>query len=127
MPVFISYQHSQRLDAFILNERLLLEGIPTQLARYDDAACQTLDDICLSLRQYLADTTHLICVLSQEASEQWWVAWQLGAAAVSNRRISLYRSGRYPVICSAGRCCTSAIISTCSCAPTTTNAPSTGP
>ncbi|QXH47208.1 toll/interleukin-1 receptor domain-containing protein [Pseudomonas xanthosomatis] len=97
MPVFISYQHDQRLDAFILNERLLLEGIPTQLTRYDDATCQTFDDICVSLRQYLADSTHLICVLSQQAAENWWVAWQLGAAATSNRRISLYRSGPAPL------------------------------
>ncbi len=28
MPVLITYRHEERLDAFILNERLLLESIP---------------------------------------------------------------------------------------------------
>jgi hypothetical protein len=43
MPVFISYRHEERLDAFILNERLLLEGITAQLVEFG-ANGQTRED-----------------------------------------------------------------------------------
>ncbi len=93
MPVFISYRHSDRLDAFIINERLLLEGIATHLALFDYSEQQTTDDICTSLCQQLGDASHLIAVVSPATAADWWLPWQLGAATALHRRITLYQAG----------------------------------
>ncbi|MCF1489095.1 molecular chaperone Tir [Pseudomonas sp. AA27] len=92
MPVFISYRRDERLDAFILNERLLLEGIPTQLVPFDSEG-QTLDDLHGGFCQHMADATHWIGVLSEHTVDDWWTAWLLGAAAMANRRVSFYHAG----------------------------------
>lgn len=106
MPVFISYRHDERLDAFVLNERLLLEGIPTQLVLFDSEG-QTFDDLHGSFCQQMADATHWIGVLAEHNAEDWWTAWLLGAAAMANRRVSFYqktpgepsqRLGKWPVM-----------------------------
>jgi hypothetical protein len=89
MPVFISYRHAERLDAFILNERLLLEGIPTQLVLFDSQG-QTFDDLHGGFCQQMADATHWIGVLGAGEAEDWWTAWLLGAAAMTGRRASFY-------------------------------------
>jgi len=67
MPVFISYRHEQRLDAFILNERLLLEGIPAQLVLFDIKG-QTSEDLYGSFCQQMSDATHWIGVLPECAA-----------------------------------------------------------
>ncbi|QXH56135.1 molecular chaperone Tir [Pseudomonas maumuensis] len=92
MPVFISYHQNERLDAFILNERLLLEGIPTQLVPFDSEG-QTHDDLHGSFCQHMSDATHWIGVLCDANAEDWWTAWLLGAAAMVNRRVSFYYTG----------------------------------
>ncbi|MDH0305178.1 MULTISPECIES: molecular chaperone Tir [unclassified Pseudomonas] len=92
MPVFISYRHDERLDAFILNERLLLEGIPTQLVRFDDEG-QTFDDLHGSFCQQMTDATHWVGILPPNNRDDWWTAWLLGAAAMTNRRVSFYHAG----------------------------------
>ncbi|MBV4539391.1 molecular chaperone Tir [Pseudomonas urmiensis] len=92
MPVVICYRHNERLDAFILNERLLLEDVPTQLVQFDSIG-QTTEDLCGGLCQQLSDATHLIGVLSSEGAQQWWTAWLMGAAVMASRRVSLYQSG----------------------------------
>ncbi|MDF9619257.1 molecular chaperone Tir [Pseudomonas entomophila] len=92
MPVFISYPHGDRLAAFILNERMLLEGIPTQLVLFDCDG-QTFDDLHGSFCQQMNDATHWIGVVSDSNSGDWWTAWLLGAAAISNRRVSFYHTG----------------------------------
>ena len=92
MPVFISYHHNERLDAFILNERLLLEGIPTQLVPFDNEG-QTLDDLHGGFCQHMADATHWVGVLHETNIEDWWTAWLLGAAAMANRRATFYHAG----------------------------------
>ncbi|AIN60508.1 molecular chaperone Tir [Pseudomonas soli] len=92
MPVFISYRRDERLDAFILNERLLLEGIPTQLVPFDDEG-QTLDDLHGCFCQHMADATHWIGVLYEAHGEDWWTAWLLGAAAMAHRRVTFYHAG----------------------------------
>jgi len=92
MPVFISYRHEERLDAYILNERLLLEGITAQLVEFAKAG-QTHDDLYGSACQQISDATHWIGLLPAESSEDWWTAWLLGAAVMANRRISFYREG----------------------------------
>ncbi|CAK9891589.1 MULTISPECIES: TIR domain-containing protein [Pseudomonas] len=93
MPVFISYRHSERLDAFIINERLKLEGISTQLELFDSEAQQTTDDISGIIRRNISQCTHLIAVLAPETAEAWWVPFQLGAATLINRRVAFYQCG----------------------------------
>ncbi|TFF41869.1 molecular chaperone Tir [Pseudomonas sp. RIT623] len=106
MPVFISYRHAGRLDAFILNERLLLEGITTQLVMVDSLG-QTFDDLHGGFCQQLADATHWVGVLTAGDEGDWWTAWLLGAAAMTGRRVSFYlgctaeapsRLGKWPVM-----------------------------
>ncbi|MBI6940765.1 molecular chaperone Tir [Pseudomonas putida] len=89
MPVFISYRHEQRLDAFILNERLLLEGITAQLVLLDSAG-QTSEDLFGSFCQHMNHATHWIGLLPESAAEDWWTAWLLGAAVMACRRVGLY-------------------------------------
>jgi len=92
MPVLISYRHEARLDAFILNEQLLLEGITTQLVQFDCDG-QTHDDLYGSFCQQMSDATHWIGVLPTGTTEDWWTAWLLGAAAMACRRVSFYCKG----------------------------------
>ena len=92
MPVFISYRHSERLDAHIINERLLLEGIVTRLELFDSAQ-HSAEDPCISLCHRLYNATHLIAVVSPVTAADWWLPWQLGAATALHRRIALYQSG----------------------------------
>ena len=96
MPVLISYRHEERLDAFILNERLLLEGIATQVVQLDSEG-HTRDDLHGSFCQQMSDATHWVGVLPADAAEDWWTAWLLGAAAMACRRISFYRKGPAPL------------------------------
>jgi len=91
MPVFISYRHEQRLDAFILNERLLLEGIPAQLVLFDIKG-QTSEDLYGSFCQQINDATHWIGMLPECTAEDWWTPWLLGAAVMASRRVSFYQS-----------------------------------
>ncbi|MFJ4345838.1 molecular chaperone Tir [Pseudomonas sp. NPDC089401] len=92
MPVFISYCQEAQLDAFILNERLLLEGITAQLVLFGDVG-QTPDDLYGSCCQQMSDATHWIGLLPAGPGEHWWTAWLLGAAVMANRRVSFYRAG----------------------------------
>ncbi|MGH8379612.1 molecular chaperone Tir [Pseudomonas sp.] len=91
MPVVISYRHQERLDAYIINERLKLEGIATHLDLFDGGAGQTADDICGLVCSNISSCTHLITVLSQENADPWWVPFQLGAMTLSNRRIAMFQ------------------------------------
>jgi len=91
MPVVISYRHQERLDAFIINERLKLEGIDTHLDLFDGSAGQTADDITGLVCRNVSGCTHLITVLCQENADTWWTPFQLGAATLSNRRIALFQ------------------------------------
>ena len=97
MPVVISYRHPQRLDAFIINERLKLEGIPTRLDLLDCDSGQTTDDISGLIRQNVSNCTHLITVLSEESADSWWLPFQLGAATLKNRRLSMLHCGENPL------------------------------
>lgn len=96
MPVFISYRHSERLYAFIINERLKLEGIETCLELFDAQAQQTTEDVCGIFQHHLAECSHLIAVLGDVASEAWWLPFGLGAATALNRRITLYQGSEAP-------------------------------
>ncbi|HGA2319746.1 TPA: molecular chaperone Tir [Pseudomonas putida] len=92
MPVFISYRHEERLDAFILNERLLLEGITAQLVEFG-ADGQVCEDHHGSVCQQMNDATHWIGLLPAAASDDWWIAGLLEAAIAANRRVSFYHRG----------------------------------
>ncbi|WP_323613986.1 molecular chaperone Tir [Pseudomonas putida] len=106
MPVLITYRHEERLDAFILNERLLLESIPAQLVLFDCQG-QTREDLYSSFCRYMSDATHWIGLLSEWAAADWWTPWLLGAAVMSSRRVSFYQRnggalpecfGKWPVM-----------------------------
>jgi hypothetical protein len=106
MPVFISYRHEERLDAFILNERLLLEGIPAHLVLFDCDG-QTNEDLYGSFCQHVCDATHWIGLLPERFTDDWWTAWLLGAAVMASRRVSFYQPdgdalpshlGKWPVM-----------------------------
>ncbi|BDM20722.1 MULTISPECIES: molecular chaperone Tir [Pseudomonas] len=92
MPVFISYRHEERLDAFILNERLLLEGITAQLVEFG-ADGQVREEHHGSACQQINDATHWIGLLPAAASDDWWTAGLLEAAVAANRRVSFYHRG----------------------------------
>ncbi|WP_079229921.1 molecular chaperone Tir [Pseudomonas putida] len=106
MPVFISYRHEERLDAFILNERLLLEGITAQLVEFG-ADGHTREDAHGSACQQINDATHWIGLLPTETCDDWWTVRLLEAAVAANRRVSFYHCrcgeppehlGRWPVM-----------------------------
>jgi len=106
MPVFISYRHEQRLDAFILNERLLLEGIPAQLVLFDSPG-QNGEDLHGSLCQQMGDATHWIGLLPACIAADWWTPWLLGTAVMTTRRVVFYQGdggtlpewfGKWPVM-----------------------------
>lgn len=97
MPVVISYRHQDRLDAFIINERLKLEGITTRLDLFDGNTEQSTDTISELLCHSISNCTHLIAVLSQENADNWWVPFQIGAATQHNRRVSLLQCGESPL------------------------------
>ncbi|TDF85159.1 TIR domain-containing protein [Pseudomonas sp. H9] len=97
MPVVISYRHQHRLDAYVISERLKLEGIATHLDLFDGDAGHTADDISGLLCSNIRSCTHLITVLSQENADTWWVPFQLGAATLSNRRVALYQCAESPL------------------------------
>ena len=86
MPVLITYRHEERLDAFILNERLLLESIPAQLVLFDCQG-QTREDLYCSFCLYMIYATHWIGLLSEWAAEELWTPWLLGAAVLSSRLV----------------------------------------
>ncbi|MFJ4065321.1 molecular chaperone Tir [Pseudomonas sp. NPDC089996] len=89
MPVFISYRHEERLDAFILNERLLLEGITAQLVEFGVDGQDAQGRAC----QQLNDATHWIGLLPAEADDDWWTVRLLETAVTANLRVSFYRNG----------------------------------
>ncbi|PWB33015.1 molecular chaperone Tir [Pseudomonas sp. SDI] len=97
MPVFISYRHTERLYAFILNERLQLEGIDTCLELFDAEAHQTTSDVYGIFQHNLTSCSHMIVVLGDAASnDTWWLPFGLGMASAHNRRIALYQSTEVP-------------------------------
>ncbi len=91
MPVFISYRHPDRLDAFVINERLKLEGINTCLELFDPQARQTTDDICTLFNTNINACTHMITVLGQGGTDEWWIPFSLGSATQLNRRLAFYQ------------------------------------
>lgn len=98
MPVFISYRHAERLYAFILNERLQLEGIDTCLELFDAEAHQTTSDVSGIFLHNLSSCSHMIVVLGDAAAtnQTWWLPFGLGMASALDRRIALYQTTEAP-------------------------------
>jgi hypothetical protein len=92
MPVFISYRHTDRIQAMAINARLKLANIKTYLDVLDTESQQT-DDITAVITRNITECTHLLAVVSQETAMSWWVPFEIGEATISDRRICSYKIG----------------------------------
>lgn len=92
MPVFISYRHTDRVQAMAINARLKQANIKTYLDVLD-AESQTTDDITGVITRNITDCTHLLAVVSEKTAQSWWVPFEIGEATISNRRICSYQIG----------------------------------
>lgn len=92
MPVFISYRHTDRVQAMAINARLKQANIKTYLDVLD-AESQTTDDITGVITRNITDCTHLLAVVSEKTAQSWWVPFEIGEATISNRRICSYQAG----------------------------------
>jgi hypothetical protein len=93
MPVFISYRHTDREQAMIINNRLVRANIKTYLDVLDTESQQT-DDITAVITRNITECTHLLAVVSRETAQSWWVPFEIGEATISNRRICSYQIGQ---------------------------------
>lgn len=91
MPVFISYRHTDRAQAMVINVRLIQANIKTYLDVLD-VESQTTDDITSVITRRITESTHLIAVVSGQTAQSWWVPFEIGEATISNRRICSYKS-----------------------------------
>lgn len=91
MPVFISYRHTDRVQAMMINTRLTQEGISTYLDVLD-AESQSTDDITGVITRRISESTHLIAVVSSQTAQSWWVPFEIGEATITNRRICSYKT-----------------------------------
>jgi hypothetical protein len=92
MPVFISYRHTDRIQAMAINARLKQANIKTYLDVLDTESQQT-DDITTVITRNITECTHLLAVVSQETAMSWWVPFEIGEATISDRRICSYKIG----------------------------------
>ncbi|MGF6397040.1 hypothetical protein ABH905_000706 [Pseudomonas frederiksbergensis] len=92
MPVFISYRHTDRVQAMAINARLKQANIKTYLDVLDTESQQT-DDITAVITRNITECTHLLAVVSQETAMSWWVPFEIGEATISDRRICSYKIG----------------------------------
>ncbi|MHC8324478.1 toll/interleukin-1 receptor domain-containing protein [Pseudomonas sp. LB1P83] len=92
MPVFISYRHTDRAQAMVINARLKQANIKTYLDVLDPES-QTTDDITGVITRNITDCTHLLAVVSEKTAQSWWVPFEIGEATFSNRRICSYKIG----------------------------------
>lgn len=93
MPVFISYRHTDRAQAMVINDRLVRANIKTYLDVLDTES-QLTDDITAVITRNITDCTHLLAVVSQETAQSWWVPFEIGEATISNRRICSFQIGQ---------------------------------
>ncbi|MEB0147028.1 toll/interleukin-1 receptor domain-containing protein [Pseudomonas sp. CCC2.2] len=91
MPVFISYRHTDRIQAMAINAHLMQANIKTYLDVLD-VESQTTDDITSVITRRITESTHLIAVVSGQTAQSWWVPFEIGEATISNRRICSYKT-----------------------------------
>ncbi|MVV51223.1 toll/interleukin-1 receptor domain-containing protein [Pseudomonas sp. PB120] len=92
MPVFISYRHTDRVQAMHVNNRLVRANIKTYFDVLDTESQHT-DDITAVITRNITECTHLLAVVSQETAKSWWVPFEIGEATISNRRICSFKIG----------------------------------
>jgi hypothetical protein len=92
MPVFISYRHTDRPTARVIQQRLTDKGIKTYLDVLDVESAQT-ENITATISKNILLATHLIAVMSNDTAKSWWVPFEIGEATITNRRIASYRTG----------------------------------
>ncbi|MFC6339007.1 TIR domain-containing protein [Pseudomonas sp. CCM 7891] len=92
MPVFISYRHTDRVQAMAINARLTRANIKTYIDVLD-AESQTTDDITGVITRRITECTHLLAVVSEHTARSWWVPFEIGEATISNRRICSFKTG----------------------------------
>ena len=92
MTVFISYRHSDRDVAVRINSQLINAGINTYMDVFDSES-QSTQNITAVITRNIADSTHLIAVISGETAKSWWVPFEIGEATISASRIASFRTG----------------------------------
>jgi len=91
MPVFISYRHTDRNQAILIDQRLKTAGIKTYLDVLDEESKQSTDQITDIITQRMRECTHLIAVISDETSKSWWVPFEIGEATFAENRITTFQ------------------------------------
>lgn len=91
MPVFISYRHTDRDQAFRIQQKLKNAGIQTYMDVLD-AESKTTDDITEVITRNIRQSTHLIAVVSGNTSQSWWVPFEIGEATMAERRIATFKN-----------------------------------
>ena len=92
MPVFISYRHTDRVQAMAINARLKLANITTYLDVLD-VQSQTTEDITGVITRNIIECTHLLAVVSEQTALSWWVPFEIGEATITDRRICSFKTG----------------------------------
>lgn len=57
-----------------------------------DVESQPTDDITSVITRRIAESTHLIAVVSGKTAQSWWVPFEIGEATNSNRRVCSYKT-----------------------------------
>lgn len=92
MTVFISYRHTDLRTASTINDVLNAAGITTYLDKLD-AESQTTEDITSVITRKIAQSSHLIAVVSAQTALSWWVPFEIGEATIVGRRIVSFHTG----------------------------------
>ncbi|WP_079254097.1 toll/interleukin-1 receptor domain-containing protein [Endozoicomonas arenosclerae] len=96
MPVFISYRHTDREQAFLIQHRLNNVGIQTYLDVLDTDS-KTTDNITQVITENIRKCTHLIALVSDDTIKSWWVPFEIGEATMAERRIATFKNTYSPL------------------------------
>lgn len=91
MPVFISYRHTDRDYAILIDKQLKFAGIKTYLDVLDEESQRSADEITNIITQRMRECTHLIAVISDDTSKSWWVPFEIGEATFAENRITTFQ------------------------------------
>lgn len=92
MPVFISYQQSDRNDAIMIGNYLRSQNIEYYLDVLDaESRNARPEEITRIITENVAKSTHLIAVTSHSTDASWWVPFEIGEATITDSRIATYR------------------------------------
>src|SRR5262249_28016640 len=77
-------------EASAIANRLYLNGLEVYLDIADRTAQLGVDDLSEHIRKAMSSCTQLIAVISSNASESWWVPWEIGVATEKLYPIASY-------------------------------------